>query len=88
MTNLQKIIILSTVFSISLLSVRAFDINKTLKQTEIQLSHMSEDVGLLKEKIKDLEHQKTLVGTDEYIEKVAREKLGLIKEGDIIFKER
>lgn len=88
MTNLQKIIILSTVFSISLLSVRAFDINKTLKQTEIQLSHMSEDVALLKEKIKDLEHQKTLVGTDEYIEKVAREKLGLIKEGDIIFKER
>lgn len=88
MTNLQKIIILSTVFSISLLSVRAFDINKTLKQTEIQLSHMSEDVALLKEKIKDLEDQKTLVGTDEYIEKVAREKLGLIKEGDIIFKER
>ncbi|OON94718.1 MAG: hypothetical protein ATN31_02695 [Candidatus Epulonipiscioides saccharophilum] len=88
MTNLQKIIILSTAFSISLLSVRAFDINKTLKQTEMQLSHMSEDVDLLKQKIEDLEYQKTLVGTDEYIEKIAREKLGLIKEGDIIFKER
>ncbi|ONI48308.1 hypothetical protein AN643_02150 [Candidatus Epulonipiscioides saccharophilum] len=88
MTNLQKIIILFTVFSISLLSVRAFDINKTLTQTEIQLSHMSEDVAVLKQKIQDLEYQKTLVGTDEYIEKIAREKLGLIKEGDIIFKER
>ncbi|WP_305767379.1 FtsB family cell division protein [Candidatus Epulonipiscium viviparus] len=88
MPNMQKIIILGTICIIGILAVQAYDINNTLKQTQIQLSHMKEDVAALEQNIKNLEHQKTLVGTNEYIEDIAREKLGLIKEGDIIFKER
>lgn len=88
MPNMQKIIILGTICIIGILAVQAYDITNTLKQTQIQLSHMKEDVAALEQNIKNLEHQKTLVGTNEYIEDIAREKLGLIKEGDIIFKER
>ena len=33
----------------------------------------------------DLERQQKLLNTDAYIEKVAREKLGLVKEGERIF---
>lgn len=34
---------------------------------------------------KDLKHQKEIVNTDEYKEKVARDKLGMVKDGERIF---
>ena len=36
-------------------------------------------------KLDELDELKTKVDSDEYIEKVAREKLGLIKENEIMF---
>ena len=41
-----------------------------------------------KEKKKELDNQETYMQTDEYIEEVAREKLGMVKDGEILFKAR
>lgn len=51
---------------------------ETIEDLNIQIAEQEQ-------KLNDLEQLKEKVNTDEYIEKVAREKLGLIKENEIIF---
>lgn len=41
-----------------------------------------------KDRTADLEDQKTYVKTDEYIEEIARDKLGLINPDEVLFKEK
>ena len=40
------------------------------------------------ERTKEIEQMEEYVGTDEYIEQTARDKLGLIYENEIIFKRK
>lgn len=41
-----------------------------------------------KKKIEDIENQLSLLNSEEFVEKVARERLGYIKENEIIFIEK
>ena len=40
-----------------------------------------------KERTKEIEAQKEYMKTDEYVEEAAREKLGLVKDNEIVFQE-
>ena len=40
------------------------------------------------EEIESLENEKEYVGSDEYVEKVAREKLGWAKDDELVFKKK
>lgn len=40
-----------------------------------------------KERTKDIEAEKEYMKTDEYVEEAAREKLGLVKDNEIVFQE-
>lgn len=40
-----------------------------------------------KERTKDIDAQKEYMKTDEYVEEAAREKLGLVKDNEIVFQE-
>lgn len=57
--------------------------NKEYQAQEKELMAQIEDEKLRSEEIKEL---KDYVGTDEHIEDVAKEKLGLVHENEILFK--
>ena len=59
----------------------------------MELSEMQERAAELEQQIaeeeqrtKDIEEYSKYTKTDEYVEEVARDKLGLVKQGEIIFK--
>ena len=47
---------------------------------------MQTQIDAEKERSEEINKLKKYVGTDEYIEEVAREKLGLVKENEILFR--
>ena len=56
------------------------------------MNHKKREMQEIKQKIEnekkltdELNEEKAQIGTDEYIEKIAREKLGMIKKDEIIF---
>lgn len=57
--------------------------NQAYKAQEIELQAQIEEEELRSEEIDEL---KKYVGTDEYIEAVAKEKLGLVCKGEILFR--
>lgn len=65
-------------------------INGILKQPQIsenkaQIAELEKQIEYEKTRIAEVEDLKTKVDTDEYIEKVAREKLGMVKRDELIF---
>lgn len=65
--------------------VRLYDKNEELKKKEEALQT---EVDAAKEKQEQLEEYEQYVGTDEYIENEASQKLGLTHDNWIIFKEK
>ena len=59
-------------------------INSVYRETEQELQAMSEQES---ERAREIEELKEKITTDEYIEKIAIEKLGLVPENEIIFEE-
>ncbi len=57
--------------------------NRAYKVQEAELQEQIDEETARKAEIKDLEKY---VGTDEYVEDVAKDKLGLVHENEIIFK--
>ena len=65
-------------------------INGILKQPQIsenkaQIAELEKKIEYEKTRIAEVEDLKSKVDTDEYIEKVAREKLGMVKRDELIF---
>ncbi|MBE7044285.1 MAG: septum formation initiator family protein [Ruminococcaceae bacterium] len=54
-------------------------------ENEEQIEELRRKIEYEKQRIEEVEEMKTKVDTDEYIEKVAREKLGMIKRDEILF---
>ncbi len=65
-----------------------FSAQQQLKLWEMgrQKVYLKRQVDLFQEKNRLLQEQINLLGTDEYIEKLAREQLGLIKPGEIPYR--
>lgn len=75
---------------IALLSVMVFYNCMTLRAKEAVYSAKEQELEQLiaeeTARTKEIEELEQYVGTDEYIEQIAKEKLGLIGENEIIFK--
>jgi len=56
-----------------------------ITQNEAAIADLQEKIDYEKKRIEEVEELKTKVDTDEYIEKIAREKLGMIKRDEIVF---
>lgn len=63
----------------------AYSQHGTIKESERILANYNEDIKEQEEIAREIEKEKSEIGTDEYIEKVAREKLGMCKEDEKIF---
>ena len=86
--RLRKIVI--TLFWVTVVSfalwrvaVQQIKINEYSKE----YSRLDNSVDELKERVNELETQADLYSSDEYIEEVARTRLGLIRSDEIVFKE-
>ena len=75
------IVMLSAVIVIHGMALQA--INKEYMAQEAELMAQLDDE---KDRSEEIDKLKEYVGTDEYIEDVAKEKLGLIKQNEILFK--
>ena len=75
------VLLLFVVVSANSISLRAKE--KAYRAQELELKEQRKEEKARTEEIKELGEY---VGTDEYVEDVAREKLGLIHENEIILK--
>ncbi len=64
--------------------IELYDKNLTYEQTEEELAQELSDEQTRQEEIAAYEES---VGTDEYVEKIARDKLGLVYSDETIFRE-
>lgn len=77
------ILLLVAVVSVSSMSLLAR--NQLYKEQEAELEAQIQEE---EERTKEIEQMEEYVGTNEYIEQTARDKLGLIYENEIIFKRK
>ena len=65
--------------------------SKGLKQRQdyynSKAAALDKSIDSEKERTKEIEAQKEYMKTDEYVEEAAREKLGLVKDNEIVFQE-
>ena len=75
------LILLIAVVSVNAMTLRAKE--KSYQAQEIELAQQIEEE---KARAKEIDELEKYVGTDEYVEEVAKDKLGLVHENEIIFK--
>ena len=75
------LLLLVVMVSYNGMTLRAKEANLKAKETELE-AQLEEE----KARVKEIEELEQYVGTDEYVEQVAKEKLGLVGEDEIIFK--
>lgn len=63
------------------------NIEKKISVYEKMISELSTEIKDLEKTNKSLEDQMDNINTDEYIEKMARDRLGMVKKGEIILKQ-
>lgn len=78
------VILLTMVFSVIML-YKQNTLRVQGKAYESQIQELKKEKQELLEEKKDLEAFKDYVKTDEYAEKTAREKFGLVYKGEVIF---
>lgn len=77
------LLLLVAVVSVSSISLRAKNQAYIAQEAELEEKIQAEE-----ERSQEIEDLEEYVGTDEYVEQTAKEKLGLIYENEIIFKRK
>lgn len=85
---ISRLVTMITLLILGTLGVKAVEINHIVKELDKQIAETQKEVEENKMKIEDLKKERESMDTPEYIEKVAREKLGMVKADDIVFKEK
>ena len=62
-----------------------YDQQKVMSAKEVEMNNIQTKIQEESKLNEDLKKQKEMLNSDEYIEKVAREKLGMVKPGEKIF---
>ena len=68
-------------------SVNAMSLNKRLGENRKRAVQLKKEIQTEEQRAADIEEYRRYTSTDAYIEEIAREKLGLIYEGETVFKE-
>ena len=65
--------------------IRGIFLNGKLKELDAKKTELQTQIEKEKQREKDIEEYGKYTQTDEYVEEMAREKLGLVREDEIIF---
>ena len=87
--NIAVMVTISAVVAcmIASLLLQRKEINDSIKSYSARYEILQKSIEEEKEHVKEIEKLKEYMQTDEYIANVAREKLGMVKENEIIFSE-
>ncbi|ROR25669.1 cell division protein DivIC [Mobilisporobacter senegalensis] len=80
------LIVIVVLLICSIVSFKRFSLDSERKESNKRLSEVKAAIKEEQERTKEIEDYKAYVQTKKYIEEVAREKLGLVYEDEIIFK--
>lgn len=83
-----RIVTIATIAALMLLTVKALEVNRLINRVDEEIASTKKELEKEQEKIAAMKAEIEQIDSPEYIEKVAREKLGMVKEEDIVFKER
>ena len=83
---------LSITFVVAILFIammtQSISLEKQLSQYQQELEELDNKMTEETERTKEIDDMKEYMETDEYAEEVARDKLGLVKDNEIVFKEQ
>lgn len=83
---------LSITFVVAILFIammtQSISVEKQLSQYQQELEGLDNKMTEETERTKEIDDMKEYMETDEYAEEVARDKLGLVKDNEIVFKEQ
>jgi len=83
-----RIMFTITVLVLLGLGLSGYRLHKLIKRIDYQVALGKQELSKNKKQLEQLQLEVTQIDTPEYIEKVAREELGMVKKEDIIFKEK
>ena len=72
---------------VAVLTVKGISLQQKVNANASRLSSLDSQIEEEKQRTDDITALKEYMQTDEYIEKTAREKLGMVKDNEILFKE-
>ncbi len=81
---MKFLIIITAVVSLTMV-VKGIMLQPAIAANEEMAAKIRESIEYENQRISEIDAMMEEVGTDEYIEKVAREKLGMIKADEIVF---
>lgn len=81
---LSCLVIITAVASISMV-VKGIVLQPIVSANYEKAEQLDYDISCENQRIEEINRMTEAVGTDEYIEKVAREKLGMIRSDEIVF---
>lgn len=92
MVRRRKIIVrvttIATIAVLMVLTVKALEVNRLIHKVDAEIAATKKELQEDYEKIEAMKEEVEKIDSPEYIEKVAREKLGMVKEEDIVLRER
>ena len=72
---------------LAVLFVNGYSLQKKIDENSARQASLQEQIDEENERTEEISELKEYMQSDEYIEKMAREKLGMVKENEILFKE-
>lgn len=72
---------------VAVLTVKGISLQQKVNANASRLSSLDSQIKEEKQRTDEITALKEYMQTDEYIEKTAREKLGMVKDNEILFKE-
>lgn len=83
-----RIALITSVGILIYLGVKSREITHIIERLDTQISIANKELQKEQETLERLELEREQIGSLEYIERIAREKLGMVKEDDIVFKQK
>lgn len=86
--NRASMLLAITVMLVILVAVmvRGFSLRQKLREYDEKKQQLQEEIASEEKRSEQLEQYSKYTQTDEYVEEVARDKLGLVKEGETVFR--
>ncbi len=81
------VIIISTIMVIGL-SIKGYQVNNLIKRVEEQVEEEKKILLEEQNKLEALEKEVAEINTPEYIERIARNQLKMVREDEIVFKKK
>ena len=72
---------------LGVLLVEGHSLQNKIQQNEVRYAQLEKQLKEEQARTGEIEELQEYMQSDEYVEKIAKEKIGLVKENEIIFKE-